>query len=275
MTDPSREPETATRESMLERLFGVRGRTVLVTGGTQGIGRMIAEGFVRAGAEVIVASRKADACEQTERELSQHGRCSAIVADLSAESGCRDLAEAVSERVERLNVLVNNAGATWVAPMSEFDDNAWDRVLALNVKAVFHTTRFLLPLLTAGATAADPSRVINIGSLAALQTPDLTAYSYSASKAAVHHLSSHLARELAPEVLVNVIAPGPFATRMTAPSMAERSEQIAARSVLGRIGHPDDIIGAALFFASRASAYTTGAVLPVEGGVSTVGNARP
>lgn len=251
-------------------LFSVEGKTVLVTGGSRGIGRMIAAGFVEAGADVYISSRKADVCDAAAEELSSTGRCASLPADLSTEEGCRLLAEALAGRVDRLDVLVNNAGATWGAPLGEFDEAAWERVLALNVKGVFHLTKFLLPLLQASGTAEEPARVINIGSIDGLEVPALETYSYSASKAAVHQLTRHLAKRLAPAITVNAIAPGPFESKMMAATLEAFGEQIAAAAPLRRIGRPDDMAGTAIFLASRAGAYLTGAVIPVDGGIATV-----
>jgi NAD(P)-dependent dehydrogenase (short-subunit alcohol dehydrogenase family) len=250
-------------------LFSVAGKTVVVTGGTRGIGQMIAAGFVAAGATVIVASRKAEAVEATVAELSDHGTCSGFAADLSSEEGARDLADAVAAHHGRVDVLVNNAGATWGAPLVEHDRASWDRVLNLNVQGVFHTTKFFLPLLEAGATADRPSRVINIGSIDGIHVPVLESYSYSASKAAVHQLTRHLAKRLAPTVTVNAVAPGPFESKMMAATLEAFGEQIAAAAPLQRIGRPDDMAGVAIFLASRAGSYLTGAVIPVDGGIAT------
>ncbi|HUC04586.1 MAG TPA: SDR family oxidoreductase [Acidimicrobiales bacterium] len=250
-------------------LFSIAGKTALVTGGTRGIGRMIAGGFVEAGATVYVASRKADACAETAEELSKLGTCTGIPADLSTEDGCRVLADDMASRVQRLDILVNNAGATWGAPLAEHDEAAFERVLALNVKGVFHLTKFLVPLLHAAGTAEEPARVINIGSIDGLGVPTLETYSYSASKAAVHHMSRHLAKRLAPSITVNAIAPGPFESKMMAATLEAFGEQIAAGAPLKRIGRPDDMAGAAIFLCSRAGAYVTGAVIPVDGGIAT------
>jgi NAD(P)-dependent dehydrogenase (short-subunit alcohol dehydrogenase family) len=255
-------------------LFSVAGKTALVTGGSRGIGRMIAEGYVAAGATVHIASRDAKRCAATASELSElagQGSASAIVADLSTEAGCRALADAMAERVQRLDILVNNSGNTWGAPLEEFDEAAWERVLALNVKGVFHTTKFLLPLLEAAATDEDPARVINIGSIDGIHVPVLETYSYSASKAAVHQLTRHLARRLAPRITVNAIAPGPFESKMMAATLEAFGDRIAASAPMRRIGRPDDMAGAALYLASRAGAYLTGAVIPVDGGIATIG----
>jgi NAD(P)-dependent dehydrogenase (short-subunit alcohol dehydrogenase family) len=233
---------------------------------------MIAAGYVRAGARVYVSSRDAEACAATAEELSAEGESIPLAANLSTEGGCRALADELLGREDRLDILVNNAGNTWGAPLEEFDDAAWERVLSLNVKGVFHTTKFLLPLLEAASTADDPARVINIGSIDGIHVPVLETYSYSASKAAVHQLTRHLARRLAPRITVNAIAPGPFESKMMRATLESFGEQIAASAPLRRIGRPDDMAGTAIFLASRAGAYLTGAVIPVDGGIATVGS---
>ncbi len=252
-------------------LFSIAGKTALVTGGSRGIGRMIAEGYVSAGAKVYVSSRKADACRQTAEELSAKGTCIALPADLSTEAGCRTMSEQLAQAETQLHVLVNNAGNTWGAPLAEFDDAAWDRVLSLNVKGVFHTTKFLLPLLEAAAGDDDPARVINIGSIDGIHVPVLETYSYAASKAAVHQLTRHLARRLAPRITVNAVAPGPFESKMMAATLEAFGEQIVSSAPMRRIGRPDDMAGIAIFLASPAASYITGAIIPVDGGIATVG----
>jgi NAD(P)-dependent dehydrogenase (short-subunit alcohol dehydrogenase family) len=251
-------------------LFAIAGKTALVTGGSRGIGLMIARGYVEAGARVYISSRKADALDEVAAELSKVGECHAIAADLSSEAECRRLAEAIATRESTLDILVNNAGATWGAPLEQFDETAWERALALNVKGVFHLTKFLLPLLTEAGTADDPARVINIGSIDGIKVPLMENYSYSASKAAVHMLTRHLAKRLAPEITVNAIAPGPFESKMMAATLEAFGEQIAAGTPLKRIGRPDDMAGAAIYLASRAGAYLTGAVIPVDGGIASL-----
>jgi NAD(P)-dependent dehydrogenase (short-subunit alcohol dehydrogenase family) len=252
-------------------LFSIAGKTALVTGGGRGIGRMIAGGFVDAGARTYISSRNAEVCDAVAAELSETGVCISVPADLSTESGCRELAAEMARREERLHVLVNNAGNTWGAPLEEFDDAAWDRVLSLNVKGVFHTTKFLLPLLEAASTGDDPARVVNIGSIDGIHVPMLETYSYSASKAAVHQLTRHLAKKLAPRITVNAIAPGPFQSKMMAATLDAFGDQIAANAPMKRIGRPDDMAGAAIYLASPAGAYLTGVILPVDGGIATIG----
>jgi NAD(P)-dependent dehydrogenase (short-subunit alcohol dehydrogenase family) len=252
-------------------LFSIAGKTALVTGGSRGIGLMIARGFVEAGAKVYISSRKADVCEAVAAELvAAGGDCVSLPADLSTEAECIRLAGEVAAREEKLDILVNNAGATWGAPLEDFDDAAFERVLALNVKGVFHLTKALLPLLEAAGTEEVPARVVNIGSIDGLRVPVMEVYSYSASKAAVHHLTRHLARRLAPRVTVNAIAPGPFESKMMAATLRAFGDEIVASAPLKRIGRPDDMAGTAIFLCSRAGSYLTGAIIPVDGGLATL-----
>ena len=251
-------------------LFDVSGKTVLVTGGSRGIGEMIARGFVEAGATVFISSRKADVCDALAAELSASGSCTSLPADLSSEAGCRALADQVGSRVDHLDVLVNNAGATWGAPMDDYDEAAWERVLALNVKGVYHLTKFLRPLLEHSASAQSPARVINIGSIDGIGVPTLETYAYSSSKAAVHQLTRHLAKFLAPLVTVNAIAPGPFESKMMHATLEAFGDAIAAAAPMQRIGQPSDMAGSAIFLASPAASYITGVILPVDGGIATL-----
>lgn len=254
----------------LATLFGVAGKTVVVTGGGQGIGRMIAEGFVRAGARVIVASRKLATCEATAAELAPFGTCIAMQADLSHTEGCLAFATAVRAREKQLHVLINNAGATWGAGYDDYPERAWARCMELNVHAVFELTRAFTPMLAATATADDPARVINLGSVDGLHVPIYENYAYAASKAALHHLNAVLAKRLAADhITVNAVAPGPFESRMMRETLETHGESLMQMIPLGRIGRADDMAGIALFLASRAGSYLTGALIPVEGGLVT------
>ncbi len=252
-------------------LFDVSSKTALVTGGSRGIGLMIARGLVHAGARVIVSSRKADDVRATAKELAELGDCHAIPGDVSTPEGAAELARATEARFQELDILVNNAGAAWGAPLEEFPPGGWEKVLHTNVQGVFDLTIALLPALRAAADAGDPARVINIGSIDGLRAPSVENYSYSASKAAVHMLTRHLAKRLAGEhITVNAIAPGPFESKMTAYMLdsQENRELIEAMVPLGRIGRPDDVAGLTLLLCSRAGAYLTGTVIPLDGGIT-------
>ncbi|MDQ8045249.1 MAG: SDR family oxidoreductase [Solirubrobacteraceae bacterium] len=251
-------------------LFDVRGKVAVVTGGSRGIGLMIARGLLQAGAEVVISSRKAEALEATAAELAPLGPVTAIPADVSTPEGVTALAEAILAKYPKVDLLVNNAGATWGAPIDEFPASGWDKILGTNVEGVFLLTQALLPGLRAAATPDDPARVITIGSVDGLRVPMMENYSYSASKAAVHMLTRHLAKRLAGEqITVNAIAPGPFESKMTAFMLAssEGRDAVASTVPLGRIGEDDDIVGTTLFLASRAGRYLTGTVIPLDGGI--------
>ncbi|MBZ5794542.1 SDR family oxidoreductase [Burkholderia contaminans] len=256
--------------SSIPQLFDVSGKVALVTGGTRGIGLMIAEGLVKAGVKTYVVSRKADACAIAEAALSQHGEAVGIAADLSDPGAVDALAKEIRDREPALHILVNNAGATWGAPFGEFPEAGWDKVMDLNLRSVFFLTQKLAPVLSAAGTDEDPARVINIGSIDALTSPEMENFSYSASKAALHHLTRHLAKHLsARNIIVNAIAPGPFETKMTAQVLKESGDSILKRIPRHRIGLPSDVAGTAIFLSSAASAYITGAVIPLDGGYST------
>ena len=256
--------------SDVSSLFSRSGKVALVTGGSRGIGRMMAEGLVQAGATVYVSSRKQDACDRTADELSALGRCHAAPADVATEDGRAALVEALGARESRLHILINNAGAAWAAPYAEYPASAFDKVLGLNVSAPFLLTRDLTPLLERGAAEGDPARVINVGSMDGLHVQRLVrtgTFAYSASKAAVHHLTRTLAVELGPRnITVNAVAPGFFESRMTADVLQRYGADITAACPLGRIGRPEEMAGIAIYLASRAGAYTNGAVIPVDGG---------
>jgi len=252
-------------------LFSIKGKTAVVTGGSRGIGLMIARGFLEAGVtRVYITARKAEQVQAADEELNKIGECVSVVADLSTQGGLDLFANEVSSRESALHILVNNAGAAWGAPIEEYPASGFDKVLDLNVKGVFEMTKRLLPLLEKAATPEDPARVINIGSVDGIRVPVLENYAYSASKAGVHMLTRHLAHHLVDRhINVNAIAPGPFPSKMTA-FMFEAGEEIVAQSVpMGRVGRPDDVAGAAIFLSSRAGSYLTGAIIPVDGGVST------
>ncbi len=252
-------------------LFDVRGKNVVVTGGTRGIGMMIASGFAQAGARVIISSRKPQACASAEAELSELGDVAALAADLSQAEGVEALARFVADRFDRVDVLVNNAGATWGAPLDEFPRSGFDKILNLNVTSIFEVTQALLPQLRAAAAADDPARVINIGSIDGLVVSGTDNFSYGASKAAVHMLTRKLAATLASEhITVNAIAPGPFPSKMMAFLLddPEARGQVENSVPLGRVGSPEDVAGTAIFLSSRAGAYLTGTVIPVDGGIS-------
>ncbi|AKI00646.1 dehydrogenase of unknown specificity, short-chain alcohol dehydrogenase like [Hoeflea sp. IMCC20628] len=260
--------------SYVEDLFSVNGKIALVTGGATGIGRMIATGLVQAGARVLIASRKGEDCVKAAEELNNlggTGSAEGFAGDVGTAEGVTALVEAVRSRTDKLHILVNNAGVTWGADYAGFPHAAWAKVMSVNVAGLFTLTRDLTPLLLAAASDTDPARVINLGSIMGTQPAADGAYSYSASKAAVHHLTKILAEELATQrVTVNAFAPGPFQSRMTAfaTTSDEQVDKVGAGVPLGRIGAPDDVAGATIYLCSRAGAYVTGAILPIDGGLS-------
>ncbi len=252
----------------MNKLFDVAGKVAVVTGGSRGIGAMIARGFVENGVKTYITARREEELVATAGELSGRGECIPIPSNLGSMDGVKAFAHAITELEPRLHILVNNAGATWGAELDEFPEGGWDKVMDLNVKSIFFLTQQLLPVLRAAGSAEDPARVINIGSVNGITTPgpDMRNYSYSASKAAVHHLTRHLGAELAREqVNVNAIAPGFFPSRMTA-HMIEGDLEDVAVVPRGRMGTPEDAAGTAIYLSSRASAWVTGQTLVLDGG---------
>jgi NAD(P)-dependent dehydrogenase (short-subunit alcohol dehydrogenase family) len=253
-------------------LFALEGRSALVTGGGSGLGLMISRALAAAGAHVYIASRTLATCQAAAREIEQQGgRCEPLSADVSTEQGVQSIVDFLRQRVDRLDILVNNAGRSWGAPFEQFPWKAWAEIMDLNVTGLFSLTRDLVPLLEAAASADHPSRIVNIGSVMGLVPHGFPAYSYAASKAAVHHVTRYLAGELASKhITVNAIAPGPFPSRMTAffADRPERAEAVEKAVPLGRLGRPEDIAGLITLLCGAGGAYMTGAVIPLDGGMS-------
>ena len=260
----------------LDSLFSISGKIAVVTGGSRGIGEMIAAGFLANGAKVYISSRKAAACDATAARLADTygGECISIPANLAELAGIDALAAQLREREDHLNILVNNAGVSWGAPLDDFPESGWDKVFDTNVKGVFFTTQRLLPLLEAGASADDPARVINIGSIDGMRAPVFDTHSYGPSKAAVHALSREMATKLVKRnVIVNAIAPGPYPTWMLSTGVGGGGDventdwdMVATRNPRGRVGTPEDIAGLAIFLSSRAGAFVVGQVIASDGG---------
>ena len=252
----------------MNNLFDISSKVALVTGGSRGIGEMIAEGFVASGVRTYISSRKAEVCDATAERLADQGECFSIPADLSTLDGIQGLADELRQRETQLDILVNNAGATWGAPIEEFPEGGWDKIMDINVKGPFFLTQALLPLLDASAAADDPARIINVGSVDGINVNALPTFSYGPSKAAVHHLTREFAKHLAGRnITANAIAPGPFPSKMMAHTLEQFGEQIRAGVPLGRIGEPADMAGAAIYLSSKAANYVTGVVIPVDGGL--------
>lgn len=248
-------------------LFSLEGRTALVTGGSRGIGRMIAEGLIRQGAKVYITARKAEACDATANELSELGDCVSVPGDISSVEGIERIVATIIGREPSLEILVNNAGAAWAAPIDEFPESGWDKVMALNVKAPFFLTQKLLPLLVP-KPGQPVTKVINVASIDGIGVDAAKTYSYHASKAAVIQLTKRMSIDLAPRgVNVTAIAPGAFASQMNV-AARDHGDQIAEIVPAGRIGVPEDMAAAAIYLASRAGDYVVGATLTVDGGVS-------
>lgn len=246
-------------------LFSLVGRTALITGGSRGIGRMIASAFVAQGARVYISSRSSEACAAVAGELGP--ACIALAEDVSTVGGCEKLARRFMEHEDHLDILVNNAGAAWGAPLEDFPEAGWDKVMDLNVKSPFYLTQKLLPHLRAAATIDRPSKVINIASIDGMRLSPWDTYSYHASKSALIHLTRRIAARVAGDhVHVTAIAPGAFASDMNR-AARDRAERVAASIPAGRIGTADDISAAAIYLASRAGDYLVGQILTVDGGL--------
>jgi NAD(P)-dependent dehydrogenase (short-subunit alcohol dehydrogenase family) len=248
-------------------LFSLEGRTALITGGSRGIGRMIAEGFLAQGAKVYISARKAAACDQTAKELSAFGSCISLPADVSTVEGAHALVAAYAQHEDALDILVNNAGAAWGAPYDEFPESGWDKVVDLNMKAPFFLTQALTPMLRKAATD-HLAKVIHIASIDGLSVNPWETYSYAASKAGLIHLTRRMALRLAPDrIAVSAIAPGAFASDMNKEAR-DHGDEVKNRIPAGRIGTPEDMAGAAIFLASRAGDYVMGSTLVVDGGAA-------
>jgi NAD(P)-dependent dehydrogenase (short-subunit alcohol dehydrogenase family) len=254
---------------MTPDLFSLKGRTALITGGSRGIGRMIAAGFIAQGAKVYISSRKADVCQKTAAELSKGGgTCIALPVDASTVAGAKELAKAFGERESKLDILVNNAGAAWLEKFDKFPEKGWDKVLDLNLKTPFFLTQALLGPLKAAASKARPAKVINIASIDGVSVNPQETYSYAASKAGLIHLTRRMALRLIEDnIVVSAIAPGAFASEMNTLAR-DHADAIAARIPAKRIGRDEDMAGAAIYLASRAGDYVVGETLVVDGGVT-------
>lgn len=245
-------------------LFSVQDKTALVTGGATGIGRMIAKGLLVNGAKVVIASRKESACRRTAEELADFGDCSYSTVDVTDIASIRELASFLSERDDKLDILINNSGTGWAQSLADYPVRGWDKVFDVNVRAPFFLIQSLLSLLRAAATPESPARIVNVGSVAGIHTRSAGNYAYGSSKAAVHHLTKIVAGELANEhITVNALAPGPFPGQMMTETMLET---LVKTVPLGRAGDENDIVGAILYLCSRAGNFVTGAVIPVDGG---------
>jgi len=252
----------------LDSLFSLSGKVAVVTGGSRGIGAMIARGYLDSGAKTYITSRNLDELQASAEKLSSFGECIAIQSDLSTMEGVKAFAEAIKAVEPEIHILVNNAGATWGAKIDEYPETGWDKVMDLNVKSIFFLTQQLLPNLRAAGTHEDPARVINIASINGITNPLMPVYAYSASKAAVIHLTRHLAADLAREhINVNGIAPGFFHSKMTAGLLDQFEKELLAKTPRGRMGTPEDMAGTAIYLSSRASAWVVGHTIVLDGGV--------
>jgi len=254
----------------IENLFSIKGKVAVVTGGSRGIGEMITAGYLANGVKVYISARKAPALIDKANELSDkyQTECIPVPCDLSSVEGINEFFEAIDNKEDAIDFLVNNAGAAWGEPLESFSEKGWDKVMDLNVKSIFFLTQKFKNLLSVNASNEDPSRVINIGSIDGLNVPSMETYPYGASKAAVHHLTRVLASKLVKEnILVNAIAPGPYPSNMLGAAVNHDYSEIAKRNPRNRVGTPEDIAGLAIFLSSRAGAYTVGETITSDGGI--------
>lgn len=256
---------------VINELFGVKGKVVLITGGGRGIGAAMTKAFVKAGAQVFICSRDAESCRTLAAELAPFGSCTALACNIADDADRKRFASELAALVSRLNVMINNAGALWAAPIADYPESGWDKVFDLNVKGTFFLIKELLPLLEAGGSHGNPARIINVGSIDAFHIPQHETYAYTSSKAALHQLTKHLAAQLASRnISANVIAPGMFPSKMMAGTLqAKGVDKVVEPVPLKRLTSDDDMAGAALYLASKAGSYVTGVVLPVDGGYAT------
>lgn len=268
-----------TDDFSIKRLFSLQGKTALVTGGSSGLGLIMAKGLLQNGARVIIASRKQEKCAAALAELQPHGPVIALAADVTKPEDRARLVQAIETEFGSLSILINNAGANWGAELADYPDAGFAKVIDTNLNAVFSLTRDLVPLLAKAGSAQDPARIINIGSMDGLHVPvvqRVPTFAYSASKAALHHLTRTLAVDLAPQfITVNAVAPGFFASRMTDHVFEHYKQDIEDDCPLHRVGEPEEIVGVIAYLASRAGAYTNGTVIPVDGGTSISKGMRP
>lgn len=268
-----------TDDFSIKRLFSLQGKTALVTGGSSGLGLIMAKGLLQNGARVIIASRKQEKCAAALAELEPHGPVIALAADVTKPEDRARLVQAIETEFGSLSILINNAGANWGAELADYPDAGFAKVIDTNLNAVFSLTRDLVPLLAKAGSAQDPARIINIGSMDGLHVPvvqRVPTFAYSASKAALHHLTRTLAVDLAPQfITVNAVAPGFFASRMTDHVFEHYKQDIEDDCPLHRVGEPEEIVGVIAYLASRAGAYTNGTVIPVDGGTSISKGMRP
>lgn len=258
----------STPDLSIPKLFSVKGKVAVVTGGSRGIGLMIAQGYVQNGAKVYISSRKAEVCDAVAEELSKIGECISIPADLSCAEGWDGLSDAIKEREESIDILVNNAGATWGEPFDDFTEDGYDRTVDINLKGVFFLTQKLLPLLENGSSQADPARIINIGSIDGIKVPSMDNFPYGPSKAGVHHLTKVLAVRLAGRgITCNAIAPGPFESKMMEWTLENFKDAIESNCPMGRIGSTEDMAALSLFLASPGASYLNGTIIPLDGGI--------